>query len=341
MAFTNNNTLGGFGLTNLDLINNGVVDVVGGVREINGILSSTAINGGTVLIEATGTLLLDKAASGNNVSFKAGTGVLEILQLGSIASTFKIISIFAGDKILLPNAPTGFGMNYNVNTGTLAITNAGLTVGSLVFTPAASLTAAFFANTVLQCFAAGTRIATPEGERAIETLRPGDLVQLLNGDAAEIAWTGARPVDCARHKTPETVRPFRVAAGAFGPGLPARDLFLSPDHAIFVDEVLIPVKYLANGTTIRQVKPRAVTYHHIELHEHQVVLAEGLTVETLLPGGDKTSFASGSSVTRLSANFSARDWEALGFAPLVLVGPILDNVRARLSTTRPKRAMAA
>ena len=335
MAFTNNNTLGGFGPFTTDLINNGVVDVFGGLREIDGVLSSTAVNGGTILIEATGTIQLDKAASNNSVDFKATTGTLEILQLAGIASTLKITNIQTGDVIFLPNAPVGFGLNYNTNTGTLAITNGGSTLGDLVFTPATSLTTSFFKNEVLQCFAAGTRIATPVGPRTVETLREGDLVHIRNNEARTIEWVGKRRVDCSRHPAAGKVWPFRIAAHAFGHDAPGRDLLLSPDHGIFAGDVLIPVKYLDNGTTIRQVNVPEVTYYHFELAEHEIVEAEGLTVETLLPGSDKTGFATGSPVTALWPEFAPWCWETRGCAALALTGAELDAVR-RLVDRRAK-----
>ena len=68
---------------------------------------------------------------------------------------------------------------------------------------------------------------------------------------------------------------MRVAAGAFGPGRPHTELFLSPDHAVYVNAVLIPMKHLINGSTIVQVPVDRVTYHHIELAQHDVVLAQG------------------------------------------------------------------
>jgi hypothetical protein len=331
MAFPNNGTISGFGPINTDLANNNVIDVSGGVREINGTLSSTAVNGGTILIESTGTLQLDKAASGNTVTFKAATGVLEILQIGNIQNTFTIASISAGDKILLPNAPAGFTLHYNTNTGTLAINNGVTNIGNLVFTKTASLaTAGFFNNIVLQCFASGTRIATPDGARTVDMLRVGDQVRLHDGEAGTIEWVGHRHVDCERHPAPEKVLPFRIAAHTFGRGKPDRDLLLSPDHAVFVDGVLIPVKYLANGTTIRQVVVAEVTYHHFELRHHAIVEAENLTVETLLPGSDKTAFA-GSAVTALHPDFVPRNWESHGCAPLIVTGPRLETIRRRIN----------
>ena len=62
-------------------------------------------------------------------------------------------------------------------------------------------------------------------------------------------WIGSRTIDCNRHPKPATVWPVRVSAGAFGAGRPVRDLYLSPDHAVFVNEVLVPVKLLIEGTS--------------------------------------------------------------------------------------------
>ena len=77
--------------------------------------------------------------------------------------------------------------------------------------------------------------------------------------AAPIIWIGRREVDCTRHPKPRKVWPVRVAAGAFGPGRPHTDLFLSPDHAVYVNEVLIPIRHLINGSTIAQVPVDRVT----------------------------------------------------------------------------------
>src|ERR1043166_9508468 len=99
MAFTNTGTIIGFGIFTTDLINNNLIDVSGGVREIAGSLSSTLPGGGTIAIEANGTLQIDGAASNNNVSFKAATGTLTILQLGSVASNFDIVKIASTDVI--------------------------------------------------------------------------------------------------------------------------------------------------------------------------------------------------------------------------------------------------
>jgi len=123
-----------------------------------------------------------------------------------------------------------------------------------------------------------------------------------------------------------------VRAGAFDDGKPRRDLWLSPDHAVLVDEMLIPIKFLANGMSIEQVPVDKVAYYHIELAEHDVLLAEGLPAESYLDTGDRSNFTGGGGALVLHPDFwdTASMWEARGCAPLVVAGPDLDAVRQRL-----------
>ncbi len=139
------------------------------------------------------------------------------------------------------------------------------------------------------CFAAGTRIATPSGAVAVEDLAEGDLVCTLSGAAQPVTWIGQRHFDCASHPQPGRVTPVQIEAGAFGPGLPARDLLLSPEHALFLCGALVPVHCLVNGTTICQAPVAAVTYFHLELARHDAVFAEGLPAETYLDTGSRQS----------------------------------------------------
>ncbi len=183
-------------------------------------------------------------------------------------------------------------------------------------------------TTSIPCFAAGTRIATERADIAVEALRGGDRVRtLLRGKAQPVVWIGHRHIDCTRHAQPHRVWPVRISAGAFGPGQPCRDLWLSPDHAVFVIDALIPVKQLINGTTIVQVPVDAVSYYHVELHGHDVLLAEGLPAESYLDTGDRSNFANGGEPVLLHPDFASRVWEAGGCAPLIVAGPKLDAAR--------------
>jgi collagen type I/II/III/V/XI/XXIV/XXVII alpha len=188
-------------------------------------------------------------------------------------------------------------------------------------------------NRPVACFAAGTWIATTRGHVAVETVHPGAWVcTVVHGDQAEVIWVGRRTVDCARHPEPTLVWPVRVSADAFGRGIPAADLFLSPNHAVYVDRVLIPVRLLVNGRTVRQVMTERISYHHIELARHDVLLANGMPAESYLDTGDRARFSNGGDVITLHPDFSARARETSGCATLVESGRILDTVRNRLAT---------
>jgi hypothetical protein len=145
------------------------------------------------------------------------------------------------------------------------------------------------------CYAAGTLIATADGERAVETLRPGDIVTTLSlGTPIDrpVRWVGHRRVDIAASPHPERLAPVRIVRSAFAPDVPNRDLLVSPDHAIFVDGVLIAARQLVNGVTVRQdAAARRIDYYHVELASHDILLAQGLAAESYLDTGNRGFFA--------------------------------------------------
>jgi hypothetical protein len=189
------------------------------------------------------------------------------------------------------------------------------------------------------CFRRGSRILTDRGEVAVEDLRIGDLVRtVLGGGMEPVVWIGHRDVACARHPRPEQVWPVRVSAGALGEGRPREDLYLSPDHAIYLEGVLVPVKYLVNSATIAQVPVDRASYFHVELARHDVVVAQGLPVESYLDTGDRSGFANGGAVVALHPRFPAPVWEGLGCAPLIVTGPRLRAARALVAAQAARLA---
>ncbi|WP_407519675.1 Hint domain-containing protein [Methylobacterium oryzisoli] len=150
------------------------------------------------------------------------------------------------------------------------------------------------------CFVTGTPIRVvrdgAEVDVVVEDLRVGDQAVTASGHRRPIVWIGHRTLACRRHPRPGSVMPVRIAAGAFGEGRPARDVFVSPGHAICVDvlgAVLIPVSHLVNGATIAQVEVDTVTYWHVELDRHDVLLAGGLPAESYIDCGNRSFFATG------------------------------------------------
>ena len=257
-----------------------------------------------------------------------------------------------GNTLLLPDVPLVAGgitttASFNVTTGILElIVNDPTTIDiaipnfSTVSGPV-DLVASGGGIEVVTCFVRGTRIATPSGPNgtgpngtgqvAVENLRVGDLVLTATGQSEPIKWIGHRSLSCDAHPHPEQVWPVRIHAHAFAPNQPERDLLLSPQHAIFVEDVLIPARCLVNNLNVTIDRSSQVEYFHIELQRHDVVLAEGLPAETYLENGDRANFDNGGLPARLHPDFASLTWENEGYAPLTLAGPELEQVRSLLA----------
>jgi hypothetical protein len=141
------------------------------------------------------------------------------------------------------------------------------------------------------CFYPGTRIATSEGELPVEDLRAGVLVQTARG-VLPVRWLGRSDIS-TRFADPQRSLPIRICAGALGGGLPARDLLLSPDHAILLDDLLVQAGALVNGATIRRERdvPERFSYYHVELATHELLCAEGVAAESFVDNADRRHFA--------------------------------------------------
>jgi hypothetical protein len=131
----------------------------------------------------------------------------------------------------------------------------------------------------------GTLVLTPNGERRIEDLRIGDSVATGTGDAKPIEWIGRRRfVRAHSERWIEGFRPIRIATNALGPGVPYRDLFVSREHCLFLDGILIPAANLVNGSSISVdavTEYDEIEYLHIKLAAHDIVFAHGTLSETL------------------------------------------------------------
>ena len=138
------------------------------------------------------------------------------------------------------------------------------------------------------CFTEGTLLRTPDGDRAVEALGPGDRVLTRDDGAQEVLWVGNRHLTGARLLVAPELRPIRIRARALDADLPDADLLVSPQHRILIrgrsaralfntDEVLVAAADLINDRTITVARAlRALTYYHLLLARHQVVWANGV-----------------------------------------------------------------
>lgn len=142
------------------------------------------------------------------------------------------------------------------------------------------------------CFAPGTQIATPSGERAVEDLRAGQHALNSDGQAVPILWIGRHTVCVERAGA--NMQPVRIRAGALGPTVPTQDLVVTADHGIIVDGFVVNAQALINGVEIDWVPwhelPNRVTFYHIETEAHDVIVANGALSETFVDAASRAHF---------------------------------------------------
>jgi hypothetical protein len=253
--------------------------------------------------------------------------------------------------VTISGVPSGFGFNKGTDQGSGAWTEAVTDLPSLAIiapsTDSATLvtlgvTASASENSqssasattvnvdIVPCYCRGTLILTADGEVPVEALAIGDRVVTLSGDEQRVRWIGQRAYDGRFIAKSPGVLPICVAAGALADGVPVRDLWLSPEHSLYIDGFLVQAKHLLNSMTISQADSvDAVEYFHIEIDDHDVIVADGAPAETYVDCDNRMMFANAAEYDgrcrddeRPSWSFCAPrlDWE----------DPELGEIRARL-----------
>jgi Ca2+-binding RTX toxin-like protein len=198
------------------------------------------------------------------------------------------------------------------------------------------------------CFAEGTRIVTPNGEAAVENLRAGDMVLAMRDGQAgfePLRWVGFLDVAVPRNATMAAkTAPILIKAGALAPGMPARDLRVSPDHAMEVDGHLIPASHLVNGESIvQEVWCKRVRYFHLELEAHGLLLSEGTWSESYLDDGNRHAF-NNAALTGLFLDFEAGrskgEYDHVACLPVLRRGLKLDEIHGRIALRAQELARA-
>ena len=203
--------------------------------------------------------------------------------ISSITYTGYVVG-FGGETFAIFSDGNNYFIPYNPGDGVdlAPLANGGQSTG---YTPTGAQ--------VFNCFATGTRIATPDGDRTIETIKPGDLVLTHDGRAAPVIWRAWQSVVNPRNLSVGR-SPVRIEAGALGPDLPNGPLTVTADHALLFDDMLINAGTLVNGTTIRllplEEMPARFNYWHVELEKHECIVANGVPAESFIDYVGRSDF---------------------------------------------------
>ncbi|WP_237217081.1 Hint domain-containing protein, partial [Falsiroseomonas oryziterrae] len=145
-----------------------------------------------------------------------------------------------------------------------------------------------------------------------------------------LLWIGRRRIALAGHASAAELAPVRIRAGALGDATPHRDLLVSQDHCLWLDGALVPARLLVDGVSITLEAGLAeVTYLHVELAGHAVLLAEGAAAESWLDAGNRPWFANADVALLAVAGTpdAHATREAVPCAEVVLGGPRLAVIR--------------
>ncbi|MGO4907789.1 Hint domain-containing protein [Pseudorhodobacter sp. W20_MBD10_FR17] len=141
------------------------------------------------------------------------------------------------------------------------------------------------------CFASGTRITTPDGDCAVEALKPGDLVQTQDHGPQPLLWC-AMQVSTGQGKA----APVTIQSGALGANQPYQPLRVSRQHRVLIrsnlavpligqEDVLVAAKDLIGLDGVDQAPSRGdIGYHHLLFAQHEVIFANGAACESFFPG---------------------------------------------------------
>lgn len=152
-------------------------------------------------------------------------------------------------------------------------------------------------GTSVICLTGGTLIATPDGDRPIDDLAVGDLVDTWDGPAQPIRMIHRRTLSGPAFRTNRKLWPVCIQAGALGFGLPRRPLRVSPQHRMLYQHIRVPLLFGEDAVFVRAKSLAAsfeevyvdstveeITYFHLVFDRHEIIFAEGAATESFHPG---------------------------------------------------------
>lgn len=287
-----------------------------------------------------GNQTLDGAQSYNGLPLLAGGTQVEAEYTVEVTDGINSYTLI-GFNILEPGAANSYGTTEGLafigGVNGFPPIGVPLTVVTTGEGPGGSATPA--STYATPCFTPGTLIDTPHGSVAVEALLPGDRVLTRDHGPQRLVWVGAVTLSAQALAARPELAPVRIAKDAFGAGRPVRDLTVSPQHRILLEdaraellfdapEVLVPAIALVNDTTIQRApRTQPVTYIHLLFATHQIVTSDGLPTESFLPGPMTLPGMSGAAQAELYALFPQLEADLASFGPPAR--PVISAKQAR------------
>lgn len=211
---------------------------------------------------------------------------------GTMTMTLTALQTVNGDLFIMPGPGAPNGLD-NLNITSIEITAVTNDAYAGINSPTDTIT-----NANIACFCAGTLIETQAGPVPVERLQAGAQIRTKDHGLQALRWVAKRKLSAAELDANPNFWPICIHAGALGMGLPARDLYVSPQHRMLISsriaarifgtaQVLIAAKKLLPLPGIEQIRPsKSLSYFHLLFDRHQVIFAENTPTESLYLGNE-------------------------------------------------------
>jgi hypothetical protein len=331
----------------------------GATWDISSATITSLINNGTIVLDPT-TMTVNGPLTGTGVT-EIDTGSLLIIN-APVAAT-QTIAFTGTDGTLALDDPSafsgtvlGFVDSQTIDLATMAYNANGLvlygaenaleiiednTFAVIHIAAAQTLTNEYFhlssdglngTNIIensVPCFLRGTLIRAKAGDIAVEDLRIGDVIFAAGGAERAVKWIGRRRYAAPLPDNPDII-PVQIKAGALADNVPARDLFISPLHAVGVDGFLVPAGALINGVSvISRDDITEIAYFHIETGQHDMIIANGAPAETFIDDNSRKMFDNADEYARLYPH--GQTLSHVLCAPRLEFGPELESIRRKIA----------
>lgn len=283
-------------------------------------VDSLVLSGATVTVTQSGSLSNTEITSGSTLAFGNGTLNNVSIDVGAILAPEYGTPGIQGDNLVFTDGTGATIASMHIN---------GAGKGYQLAVWGEEDDGEFIVEDGTPCYCRGTLINTATGERPVETLAIGDKVATLHNGLRPIKWIGRRAYSGQFAAGNKDVLPVVIRAGALGQGLPEQDLSVSPLHAMYLNDVLVPAVQLVNGTSIVQAEAMdEVAYFHIELDSHDIIFANGAASETFVDDQSRGMFHNAADYAVLYPN--AASTPARYCAPRLEEGRLLEQIRQRI-----------